>query len=88
MQVTFILLLILMKYVAPLTRYKMKSTHIKIIGSLILTQALILHKETQYSELISDFSLPLAVDTLDRNLQTSGDVNGDIKKHRECDGVF
>lgn len=57
-----ILSLVLLKYLAPFTRFKLKSFQVKLYGSLILTQSLMMHKRMEYSKIWTEYDIKMALD--------------------------
>ena len=56
--------LILLKYGAPLTRFRLKNMQVKLFGTLILTQSLMMHKRTNYSAIWADRDLKTILDAV------------------------
>lgn len=57
-----ILSLVILKYLSCFTRYKLKSFQVKVFGSLILTQSLMMHKRMDYSKIWSEQDPKMALD--------------------------
>ena len=60
----FILLLILLKFASQFTSYKMKGLQVKLFGSLVLCQSLLLHQRMEYKSLWYDFHFSNLLDAL------------------------
>lgn len=61
-QCFFIFSLVVLKYLSCFTRFKLKSFQVKLFGSLLLTQSLMMHKRMDYSKIWSEHDPKMALD--------------------------
>mmetsp|Transcript_3020 Transcript_3020/g.5098 ORF Transcript_3020/g.5098 Transcript_3020/m.5098 type:complete len:324 (+) Transcript_3020:23-994(+) len=63
-QVGIIGFLVFIKYFSWLTRFKFKGSQVKLLGTLIITQGLLIHQRTSYADLYYSFSVKTLIDAL------------------------
>ena len=61
-QFVCMVLLVLLKYVSPYTRFKLKGCQSKLYGCLILTQCILMHQRVDITNLWTDFQFKELLD--------------------------